>query len=109
MLVKYAIAFVIMPGGLGTLDELTEVLTLMQTQKIRPLPIILFDENYWHGLFRWLHQSVLAKDFISEEDFNLLRICNDPAMVIQIIQNWYQKQQVLGRQALQSEPNLTSS
>ncbi len=105
MLVKYAVAFVIMPGGLGTLDELTEVLTLMQTQKIRPLPIILYDEKYWHGLFHWLRQSVLTKNFISEEDFDLLRICDDPAMVIQIIQNWYQKQQVLGRQALQSELN----
>jgi len=66
MLVKYAIAFVIMPGGLGTLDELTEVLTLMQTHKIRPLPVILFNGEYWKGFLDWLRQTVLARNFISE-------------------------------------------
>ena len=54
MLVKYAIAFIIMPGGLGTLDELTEVLTLMQTHKIRPFPVILFNSEFWTGFLDWL-------------------------------------------------------
>lgn len=100
MLVKYAIAFVIMPGGLGTLDELTEVLTLMQTHKIRPLPVILFNGEYWKGFLDWLRQTVLARNFISEEDFNLLRVCDRPEDVVETVQRWYIKQEVVGRKAL---------
>ncbi len=100
MLVKYAIAFVIMPGGLGTLDELTEVLTLMQTHKIRPLPVILFNGEYWKGFLDWLRQTVLARNFISEEDFNLLRVCDRPEDVVETVQRWYIKQEVIGRKAL---------
>ncbi|MEA3254039.1 MAG: TIGR00730 family Rossman fold protein, partial [Chloroflexota bacterium] len=76
MLVKYATAFVIIPGGLGTLDELTEVLTLMQTHKIRPFPVVLFNSKYWRGFLDWLRDSVLVKGFISEEDYDLLRVCD---------------------------------
>jgi uncharacterized protein (TIGR00730 family) len=101
MLVKYATAFVIMPGGLGTLDELTEVLTLMQTLKIRPFPVVLFKSEFWKGLLDWLRSSVLARGFISEEDFNLLRVCDSPDEVAEIIQSWYTKQEIIGRQALQ--------
>jgi hypothetical protein len=100
MLVKYATAFVIIPGGLGTLDELTELLTLMQTMKIKPFPVVLFDGEYWKGFLDWLRSSVLARKYISEEDFNLLRICDQPREVIKIIQNWYTKQQVTGKKAL---------
>jgi uncharacterized protein (TIGR00730 family) len=100
MLVKYAIAFVIMPGGLGTLDELTEVLTLMQTHKIRPLPVILFNGEYWKGFLDWLRQTVLARNFISEGDFNLLRVCDRPEDVVETVQRWYIKQEVVGRKAL---------
>ena len=60
MLVKYATAFVIIPGGLGTLDELTEVLTLMQTLKIKPFPVIIFNSRYWKGFLDWLESTVLA-------------------------------------------------
>ena len=100
MLVKYAIAFVIMPGGLGTLDELTEVLTLMQTHKIRPMPVILFNGEYWKGFLDWLRQTVLARNFISEGDFNLLRVCDRPEDVVETVQRWYIKQEVVGRKAL---------
>ena len=100
MLVKYATAFVIIPGGLGTLDELTEVLTLMQTMTIRPFPVILFDSEYWEGLLEWLRSSVLARKCISEEDLNLLRVCDQPKEVIKIVQDWYTKQQVTGKKAL---------
>lgn len=103
MLVKYAIAFVIMPGGLGTLDELTEVLTLMQTHKIKPFPIVLFDSGYWEGFLNWLESSVLATDFISEEDFDLLRVCDEPNEVIDTIGKWYAKQEVIGRKAVVKE------
>ncbi|MDD5037865.1 MAG: TIGR00730 family Rossman fold protein [Dehalococcoidales bacterium] len=100
MLVKYAVVFIIMPGGLGTLDELTEVLTLIQTHKIRPFPVILFDGSYWKGFLEWLEKSTLTRGFVSEEDFNLLRICDDPDAVIETVQKWYIKQEVVGRKAL---------
>jgi len=100
MLVKYATAFIIMPGGLGTLDELTEVLVLMQTAKIRPFPVILFGSSYWEGLLDWLQSSVLAKGFISEEDLDLLRVCDEPDTVIETVQRWHAKQEVVGRKAL---------
>ena len=100
MLVKYAIAFVIMPGGLGTMDELTEVLTLMQTQKIRPFPIILYDSAFWKGFLDWLRGTVLSRGFISEVDFDLLRICDDPQSVVEAVQRWYIKQELIGRKAI---------
>jgi uncharacterized protein (TIGR00730 family) len=100
MLVKYAIAFVIMPGGLGTLDELTEVLTLMQTHKIKPFPVILFSSGYWEGFLTWLRNTVLTRQFISEEDFSHLRVCDHPEEVVETVQKWYIKQEVVGRKAL---------
>ncbi len=100
MLVKYATAFVIMPGGLGTLDELTEVLTLMQTGKIKPFPVILFGNEFWTGLLEWLRNTVLSQQFISESDFSLVRVCDYPEEVIDIIQKWYIKHEVTGRKVL---------
>ncbi len=100
MLVKYAIAFIIMPGGLGTVDELTEVLTLMQTLKIKPFPVVLFNSEYWQGLLNWLQNSVLARGFISEDDLDLLRVCDHPDEVIETVQRWYMKQEVVGRKAV---------
>ena len=100
MLVKYAVAFVILPGGLGTLDELTEVLTLMQTHKMRPFPVVLFHSEYWKGFLDWLQNSVLAREFISEEDLDLLIVCDHPDEVIEAVQRWYEKQEVVGRKAL---------
>ena len=100
MLVKYATAFVIIPGGLGTLDELTEVLTLTQTLKIKPFPVVLFDSEYWKGFLDWLRSSVLARKFISGEDFNLLRVCDHPDDVVDVVQSWYTEQKVTGKKAL---------
>jgi len=100
MLVKYASAFVIIPGGLGTLDELTEVLTLIQTLKIKPFPVVLFDSEYWTGFLDWLRSAVLAREFISEEDLNLLRVCDHPDEVVEVVQSWYTKHEVTGKKAL---------
>ena len=100
MLVKYAVAFIIIPGGLGTIDELTELLTLMQTHKIKPLPVVLFDGSYWEGFLNWLRSSVLAKGFVSEEDFSLLRVCDEPGEVIEAVERWHRKQEVFGKKAL---------
>ena len=100
MLVKYATAFIIMPGGLGTMDELTEVLTLMQTHKIKPFPVILFNSDYWKGFLEWLRTYTLAKSFISEEDLSLLRVCDDTDEVTEIVRKWYLNQELAGRKAL---------
>jgi uncharacterized protein (TIGR00730 family) len=101
MLVKYATAFVIMPGGLGTLDELTEVLTLIQTQKIRPFPVIMFSSDYWNGFLDWLWNTPLAYGTISAEDFDLLRVFDSPRDVVNAVTTWYRNREVIGRKALQ--------
>ncbi len=100
MLVKYATSFIIMPGGLGTLDELTEVLSLMQSRKIKPFPLILFGSEYWKGFLDWLHHPVLAKRFISEADFNILRVCDHADEVIDVVQSWHMKHEFTGKKAL---------
>ena len=100
MLVKYAIAFVIMPGGLGTLDELTEVLTLMQTHKIKPFPVIIFNSQYWQGFLDWLESTALAKGCISREDLDLLIVCDHPDEVVEAVQRWHTRHEVVGKRAL---------
>ena len=100
MLVKYATAFIIMPGGLGTLDELTEILNLIQTQMMRPFPVILFSSAYWKGFLDWIKATVLTENMISESDLNLLRVCDKPEEVAEVVQKWYIKQEVVGRKAL---------
>jgi uncharacterized protein (TIGR00730 family) len=100
MLVKYATAFIIMPGGLGTLDELTEVLTLIQTHKIKPFPVVLFDMDYWKGLLDWLQKTVCTRAFISNEDLSLLRVCNKPEAVVELVKKWYMKRTVIGTKAI---------
>jgi uncharacterized protein (TIGR00730 family) len=101
MLVKYASAFVIMPGGLGTLDELTEVLTLIQTQKIRPFPVILFSSEYWGSFLDWLKKTMLGHGHISEKDFDLLRVFDSPAGAVDAVNKWHKEQVVIGQKALQ--------
>lgn len=100
MLVKYATAFVIMPGGLGTLDELTEVLMLMQTHKIKPFPVIMFGSDYWQGFLDWLRSCTLAGNFISASDLDLLIVSDEPEEVADLIQGWYKQRKVAGRKAL---------
>jgi len=103
MLVKYASAFICMPGGLGTLDELTEVLTLIQTFKIKPFPVIMVGTEYWKGFLDWMKNSVLKKGCISESDLNLLRVCDEIDEVIEIVQSWYSKQKVSGQHPLKQQ------
>lgn len=77
MLVKYSAAFVIFPGGFGTLDELFESLTLIQTRRIKPFPVILFGTDYWSGLIDWIKQRVLESGNISESDLGLFHCTDD--------------------------------
>jgi len=85
MFVKYASAYVVMPGGFGTLDELAEILTLVQTGKSRPIPIILFDSAFWSGLMDWLAAAMVPNGTIGEKDIKLLHLCDDPPAVVDAI------------------------
>jgi uncharacterized protein (TIGR00730 family) len=85
MFVKYADAFVIFPGGYGTLDELFEALTLIQTKKIRDFPVILIGREYWSGLIDWIRTVLVERAAIEPADVDLLRITDDPAEACQII------------------------
>lgn len=85
MFVKYASAFVIFPGGFGTLDELFEALTLIQTGKVHNFPIVLFGSAYWSGLLRWLRETVLPERKIAAADLELLKISDEPAEVCDLI------------------------
>ena len=89
MFIKYSVAFVIFPGGFGTLDELFEALTLIQTGKIYKFPVILFGRYYWAGLLRWLHARVLSEGKISEGDLDLMLVTDDPAEAAQAIISAY--------------------
>jgi uncharacterized protein (TIGR00730 family) len=100
MLVKYSTAFVIVPGGMGTLDELTEVLTLIQTRKIKPFPVVLFNSAFWKGFLEWLQNQSLANGYITAEDLQLLRLSDDPKEVVDIIRSWYLRQTIIGRKAI---------
>jgi uncharacterized protein (TIGR00730 family) len=86
MLVKYALGFVIFPGELGTIDELYEALTLIQTGKIERFPVILMGSEYWQGLVEWMETKMLAEAMINPEDLNLLKITDDPDQAVEIIQ-----------------------
>jgi uncharacterized protein (TIGR00730 family) len=76
---------VILPGGFGTLDELFEALTLIQTDKVREFPVVMFDSAYWDGLVDWLRGQVLAKGMISDADARILTVTDDPEIVVRIL------------------------
>src|SRR6266404_3933885 len=91
MFVKYSEAFVIFPGGFGTMDELFEALTLIQTKKVNHFPIILYDSNYWGGLITWIRDYMLASEKIFPEDAGLLRLSDDPQEICKIVIEAYQE------------------
>lgn len=91
MFVKYAQGFVVMPGGLGTLDELFEALTLIQTEKIKAFPIILVGNSYWGGLLNWIKERLLTEENISPEDLNLIQIVETPEEVLLALDKFHVK------------------
>lgn len=86
MLVRYATAFVLMPGGLGTMDEFFETLTLIQTEKIKPFPVILFGSEYWNGLLEWMRQSMIGEGFLERGGLKRLYITDDPAETVSLVE-----------------------
>lgn len=85
MFIKYAAAYIIMPGGFGTLDELFEAVTLIQTQRIKSFPLILVGSNYWTGLIDWIKNRLLEEKRISPEDIEILQIIDDPEEVVRAV------------------------
>jgi uncharacterized protein (TIGR00730 family) len=85
MFVKYAVAYIIMPGGFGTLDELFEALTLIQTKRIKSFPVILIDSSYWKGLIDWMRATLIQEKSLSESDLELLSVVDTPEEAIRII------------------------
>ncbi|GCE12948.1 TIGR00730 family Rossman fold protein [Tengunoibacter tsumagoiensis] len=89
MFIKYSNAFIIFPGGFGTMDELFEALTLIQTQKVSNFPVILYDSQYWGGLIDWINNTMLKKGNISEADAALLRVSDDPEEICKLVCDAY--------------------
>ncbi|MEP7055442.1 MAG: LOG family protein, partial [Actinomycetota bacterium] len=85
MFIKYAQAFVIMPGGFGTLDELFEALTLVQTRKVTQFPVILYNTAYWQGLIDWLRGPMLQTERIGAHDIDLLKMTDDVDEIVRIV------------------------
>jgi uncharacterized protein (TIGR00730 family) len=88
MFVKYAVAYIILPGGFGTMDELFEALTLIQTRRIKSFPVILMGSDYWQGLVNWLKKVMLAEGKITPADVNLIQIIDEPEEVVQHIKKY---------------------
>jgi uncharacterized protein (TIGR00730 family) len=88
MFVKYAMAYVILPGGFGTMDELFEAVTLIQTKRIRSFPLILMGSDYWQGLLDWLKKTMLAEGKIQPADLELIQIIDDPEEVVKHIKKY---------------------
>jgi len=95
MFLRYTSAVVVMPGGFGTMDELFEVLTLMQTHKIDPFPIILVDREFWKGGVEWIKNTLLSNKYIDANDLNLFHVVDKPEEVSEIITQYYKYKKLL--------------
>jgi len=85
MFVKYAKAYIIMPGGFGTLDEMFEAVTLIQTKRIMPLPVILVGSDYWGGLVEWIKDKLVTEKMVSPKDINILQVMDDPIQILEAV------------------------
>ncbi|KZE33498.1 hypothetical protein EV683_10795 [Crenobacter luteus] len=90
MFVKHAIAYVVMPGGFGTMDEMFEILTLIQTGKSRRIPVILVGHGFWSGLVDWFRDRLVGEKMISPDDLNLLQLIDEPAEIVEAIFRYYE-------------------
>ena len=88
MFVKYAMAYIILPGGFGTMDEFFEALTLIQTRRIRSFPVVLMGSEYWGGLMDWMRKTMLPESKISETDLDFIQIIDEPDQVVRHIQKF---------------------
>ena len=91
MFTRYSQGYIAFPGGFGTLDELSEALTLIQTNKITRFPIVMVGKNFWSGLVEWFKDQLFAKELISENDFDIFHVVDDPDEAVEIIDSYYKK------------------
>ena len=97
--VKYADAYVVLPGGFGTLDELSEVLTLIQTGKSRHIPVILVGTAVWHGLLEWFRTKLIPDGMINDTDMNLMQVIDDPEQIVEAILSFYTSRDIVPTEA----------
>jgi len=86
MFLKYAHAYIVLPGGFGTLDELFEAITLIQTHRMKPFPVILVGSEYWTGMIEWIRSSLLSEEKISPKDMDIVQVMDDPEEIVRVIQ-----------------------
>ena len=86
MFLKYAHAYIVLPGGFGTLDELFETITLIQTHRMKPFPVILVGSEYWAGMIEWIRSSLLSEEKISPKDMDIVQVMDDPEEIVRVIQ-----------------------
>lgn len=91
MFTRYSQGYIAFPGGFGTLNELSEALTLIQTNKITRFPIVMVGKNFWSGLVEWFKDQLFAKELISEKDFDIFHVVDDPDEAVEIIDSYYKK------------------
>src|SRR5438132_13540387 len=106
MFVKYSNAFIIFPGGFGTMDELFEALTLIQTKKVSNFPVILYGSKYWEGLLNWIRVTMLEEEKVSEDDVSLLRISDDPQEICDIVCDAYRENHHVEKQNPNREKSI---
>ena len=99
MFVKYSIGYICMPGGFGTLDELLEAMTLMQTHKVFPIPIILYGEEFWAGLMEWLEAVLVAEGTITREDLSIIQLTDDIDFIVDTMAEQARKKDLFIRQS----------
>lgn len=105
MFIKYSNAFIIFPGGFGTMDELFEALTLIQTKKVSNFPVILYGSRYWGGLIHWIRETMLPDGKVSSEDIDLLRLSDNPEEICHLVREAYERNQMLEKE----DPNREKS
>ncbi|MBA4418860.1 MAG: TIGR00730 family Rossman fold protein [Syntrophus sp. (in: bacteria)] len=88
MFLKYAVAYIVMPGGFGTLDECFEAITLIQTRKMRPFPVILVDSSFWDKIIDWMKESLLEQKLISKEDLDIFKVMDDPEEIVSYLKRF---------------------
>jgi hypothetical protein len=88
LLIKYSVAYIIMPGGFGTLDELSEALTLIQTKRIKCFPLVLVGKDYWSGIIDWLKERALAEGMITPEDLSIFQVIEEPEEIVRWVKRF---------------------
>ncbi|MGB2599782.1 MAG: LOG family protein, partial [Candidatus Omnitrophota bacterium] len=88
---KYSKAFIVFPGGFGTLDELFEALALVQTKRVKPFPVILVGKSYWEGMLDWVEKKCLKLNAIDKKDLKIFTVIDDPKKIVKFVNDFYKK------------------